>query len=90
MKRTEMADLRAMSTEDLQRRVEEKRRDLYKIREKRVVEQLNNPFEVSQIRRDIARMKTIIGEKERGGKGEKSRVSRERRKIAARRKEAKA
>ncbi len=90
MKRTEMSDLRSKSVEELQKAIEEKRRDLYKLREKRVVEQLNDPFELGRLRRDIARMRTLIGEKERGGKGRCERVSREARKAAARRKEVKA
>lgn len=58
-------DLRARTGEELQAFVKEKQEELFKLRFQHFTGQLENVSRVQHVRREIARAKTILGEKNR-------------------------
>ncbi len=60
-------ELRKMSIQDLKKKEEQLRRDLLKLRIRRKIEGLPNPMEIRNAKRDLARVLTIIREKEMRG-----------------------
>jgi large subunit ribosomal protein L29 len=56
-------DLRSLAVEDLQKKDNEMREDLFKLRFKHGIRRLENPAKLSQLKRDIARVQTVIAEK---------------------------
>ena len=61
MKRKESLEtLRSMSTDDLRRTADEKRRELFHLRMKLALNELDRPAEVARVRKDIARIETMI------------------------------
>ena len=61
MKATE---IRKMSVEDLQAKLVELKKDLFFLRMQHATNQLDNPVKIAVVKKDIARIKTIIREKE--------------------------
>ncbi|MBE6944653.1 MAG: 50S ribosomal protein L29 [Ruminococcaceae bacterium] len=61
MKATE---IRKMSVEDLQAKLVELKKDLFFLRMQHATNQLDNPIKIAVVKKDIARIKTIIREKE--------------------------
>jgi len=59
------AEIREMPTEEIRRALAEKRRALFNLRFQRETEQLERPAELRLLKRDIARMLTILRERER-------------------------
>lgn len=57
--------LRAKTDEDLQKELLELSRERFKLRMQRGTGQLTRNSELRRVRRDIARIKTILGEKQR-------------------------
>lgn len=65
------SELRELSLEELRERERELAEALFNLRFQHGSNQLENPMRLGQTRRDIARIKTIIREKERApGPGE--------------------
>ena len=65
MKAKEYRDsLRAKSLEDLRKEEMELKEQLFKLRFKHATSHVDNPHEITVIKRNIARVKTIIREKE--------------------------
>jgi large subunit ribosomal protein L29 len=62
MKATE---IRELTTDDLRARVHDLDDQLFRLRIQKSMGQLEAPGKVRQVRRDLARMKTILREKER-------------------------
>ncbi len=62
-------ELRGLSPEDLRAKAEELRKELMKLRLLHTTNQLENPMRLRHIRRDIARIETILREKEIQGVG---------------------
>ncbi len=58
------ADVRDMTDGQIRERIGELREELFRLRIRSGMMQLENPRLPSQIRRDIARMKTVIRERE--------------------------
>jgi len=58
------AELRAMSTGELQTQLNEMYHELFNLRFQRATRQLTNTSRISQVRKDIARIKTILHERE--------------------------
>ena len=56
-------DLRSLAVEDLQKKDNEMREDLFKLRFKHEIRRLENPAKLSQLKKDIARVQTVIAEK---------------------------
>ncbi len=62
-----IGQLREMKTEELHGELDRLRRHLFDLRAQRVTEKLENPNQVTQTRRDIARVFTVL--RERGETG---------------------
>lgn len=61
MKATE---LKALSGEELTKRLEDLKTELFNLRFQHAVNQLDNPLRLNMVRKDIARVKTVLREKE--------------------------
>ena len=64
MKTTE---IREMSVEDLRTKIEELTTERFNLRFRSATESIENPMRFRSIRRDIARLQTILREKETNG-----------------------
>ena len=60
MKTTE---LRNKSVEELTKKLDELKKDLFMLRMQHATNQLDNPMQIAATKKDIARVKTIIREK---------------------------
>jgi large subunit ribosomal protein L29 len=58
--------LREKNVDELKNEEAKLQTDLYKLRFQRATGRMENPSKMRQIRRDIARIKTLLGEKARG------------------------
>lgn len=56
--------LRELSTEELNKKVVELKEELFNLRFQMATGQLENPMQLKQVRKDIARAKTVIHERE--------------------------
>ena len=59
-------ELRDMNTEDLKKKEQDLREDYFKLRFQHGIRSLENPARLTQLRKDIARVQTIINEQARG------------------------
>jgi large subunit ribosomal protein L29 len=59
------ADVRAKTPDELRTQLGELQKEAFNLRFQRASGQLENTARVRQVRRDIARIKTILGERER-------------------------
>jgi len=59
-------ELRKMSAEELKQRERELREELFNLRFQHSLGQLTNTARISQVKREIARIKTILRERELG------------------------
>ncbi|NMB25542.1 MAG: 50S ribosomal protein L29 [Firmicutes bacterium] len=59
-------EIRAMTSEELGRKLDDLKEELFNLRFQMVTAQLDNPMRVRDVRRDIARVKTILRERELG------------------------
>ena len=57
-------ELREMSAADLEAKLADLKKDLFFLRMQHATNQLDNPMQISAVKKDIARIKTIIREKE--------------------------
>ena len=64
MKATEV---RAMSVEQLNEKLAGLKKDLFYLRMQHATNQLENPVRINEVKRDIARVKTIIREQQLAG-----------------------
>ncbi|OGP93687.1 MAG: 50S ribosomal protein L29 [Deltaproteobacteria bacterium RBG_16_54_18] len=60
-------ELREMSTDELRQKEKDLKEELFNLRFQRATGQLENLMRVGQVKRDIARVKTISREKAKGG-----------------------
>jgi large subunit ribosomal protein L29 len=58
------AEWRNMETEELENRLDETRRELFNLRFQLVTGQLDNTARLGQVRRDVARIETVLRERE--------------------------
>ena len=56
--------LRELSTEELNKKVVELKEELFNLRFQMATGQLENPMQLKQVRKEIARAKTVIRERE--------------------------
>ena len=56
-------ELRNKSVEELTKKLEELKKDLFMLRMQHATNQLDNPMQLANVKKDIARVKTIIREK---------------------------
>ena len=64
MKAKEIKEIRSLSVEDLQNKLQGLKKDLFMLRMQHATNQLDNPLQIAAVKKDIARIKTIIREKE--------------------------
>ena len=57
-------ELKNLSVEELTKKLEELKTDLFMLRMQHATNQLDNPMQLATVKKDIARVKTIIREKE--------------------------
>jgi large subunit ribosomal protein L29 len=58
------AELKTATEAELKKRIEEEEQNLSNLRFQKVFSQLENPMKLKHIRKDIARMKTILRERQ--------------------------
>ena len=56
-------ELKNLSVEELTRKLDELKKDLFMLRMQHATNQLDNPMRLNAVKKDIARIKTIIREK---------------------------
>ena len=61
-------EVRKLSAEELQTKLVDLKKDLFNLRLQHATNQLDNPVKIAQVKRDIARVKTIIREQELAGR----------------------
>lgn len=61
MKATEV---RGLSTEELSKKLGDLKRDLFYLRMQHATNQLDNPLKIKEVKKDIARVQTIMREKQ--------------------------
>ena len=64
------SEIRALSVEEMLRKVDDLKQELFNLRFQHETGQLENPKKMKQTQRDIARVKTIIKQLELGKKAE--------------------
>ena len=64
MKAKEIKEIRGLSVEELDKKLNELKKDLFMLRMQHATNQLDNPLRIAAVKKDIARIKTIIREKE--------------------------
>ena len=64
-----VADVRAKSDDELKEQLMDLRKEAFNLRFQAASGQLENTARVRQVRRDIARIKTILGERRRAPQG---------------------
>ena len=57
-------ELKNLSVEELTKKQDELKKDLFMLRMQHATNQLDNPMRIAAVKKDIARIKTIIREKE--------------------------
>ena len=62
---TNSVDLRALSVEELEAKLAELREERFRLRFRAATETIEKPMRFRTIRRDVARVLTILGEKRR-------------------------
>ena len=63
MKAKEIKEVRSLSVEKLEEKLQELKKDLFMLRMQHATNQLDNPMQLATVKKDIARVKTIIREK---------------------------
>ncbi len=58
-----MKDIREMSVEQLNAKLTELKKELFNLRFQHAVNQLENPHKMSEVKHDIARVMTVLNEK---------------------------
>ena len=56
-------DLRAMSAKDLDAKLKELKEELFRLRFQHAINQLDNPHQIAEVKKNIARVMTILSEK---------------------------
>ena len=62
-----LKELRALSDEELATKIKESKKELFDLRLKQSTGSLDKPSRVHELRKNIARMNTILAERENGG-----------------------
>ena len=57
-------EVRQLSDEEIKKRIQDDQESLANLRFQKVLSQLENPMKINQLKKDVARMKTILRERE--------------------------
>jgi large subunit ribosomal protein L29 len=68
MPQVKAAVMREMSAEEIHERVAELRQELFNLRFRNSMKQLDNPLKIRASRRELARLLTVLQEKEKAGR----------------------
>ncbi len=55
-------EIRKMSKDELEEKLKDLKKDLFTLRMQHATNQLDNPVRIAQVRKDIARVKTVLRE----------------------------
>ena len=58
------SEIRELSTEELETKLKDLKAELFNLRFQLAINQLDNPMRVSAVKKDIARVKTVLRENE--------------------------
>ena len=61
-------EVRKMSGEELQTKLQDLKKALFNLRLQHATNQLDNPIRIAEVKKDIARVKTIIREQQLAGR----------------------
>ena len=61
-------EVRKMSSAELETKLVELKKDLFNLRLQHATNQLDNPIRIAEVKKDIARVKTIIREQQLAGR----------------------
>jgi large subunit ribosomal protein L29 len=61
---TKAADVRDMTTDEIRDQIAQKQEELFRLRFRGATQQLENPALIKNLRREVARMRTILRERE--------------------------
>ena len=56
-------EIRQMSSQDLEKKLKELKQELFNLRFQHAINQLDNPHKIADVKKDIARVMTILNEK---------------------------
>ncbi len=59
-----MADIRKLTTEDLNKKLEENKKELFNLKFSSATGNLEKPHRIKELRHEVARIKTVIRERE--------------------------
>ena len=62
------AEVRKMSAAELDAKLVELKKDLFNLRLQHATNQLDNPIRIAEVKKDIARVKTVIREQQLAGR----------------------
>ncbi len=65
MSHVKASSIREMNADEIRARVAELREDLFNLRFRNTMKQLDNPLKIRESRREMARLLTVLKEKER-------------------------
>jgi len=65
------SEIRELSTEEIKNLINDLKQELFNLRFQKATGQLENPMKISHVKKDIARAKTILRERELGRNGRK-------------------
>ena len=66
--RMKATEIRKMSAAELESKLGDLKKDLFQLRLQHATNQLDNPVKIAEVKRDIARVKTIIREQQLAGR----------------------
>ena len=61
------SEVRSLTKDELNNKLGELKKDLFFLRMQHATNQLDNPVKITEVKRNIARVKTVLREKELGG-----------------------
>ena len=64
MKASEIRKIREMNASELSEKLASLKKDLFFLRMQHATNQLDNPIKIAEVKRDIARVKTVIREQQ--------------------------
>ena len=56
-------EIREMSSEELENKLKELKNELFNLRFQHAINQLDNPHQIAEVKHDIARVMTVLNEK---------------------------
>ncbi len=59
-------EIRDLSTQELEIKIKDLKEELFNLRFQNATNQLDNPMRIASVKKDIARVKTVLKEKELG------------------------